>query len=246
MDSIWTVIGLALLPALGNFGGGLLAEFFPTPQQRLNKALHAAAGIVTAVVAIEIMPEALANISAWIIALAFGMGGLAYVAIEATIQKLQEAHGRQGGSNLGMWMIFVAVTMDLFSDGLLIGTGSTVSFSMAIVLALGQVLADVPEGYATIANMKNKGIRRARRFLLSASFAIPVLVAAILAYYLLRNRSGTLQMGTLVFTAGLLSLAAIEDMISEAHESAEDTRWSALCFVGGFVLFTLVSAGLDS
>jgi ZIP family zinc transporter len=35
-------------------------------------------------------------------------------------------------------------------------------------------------------------------------------------------------------------------MISEAHESAEDTRWSALCFVGGFVLFTLVSAGLDS
>jgi ZIP family zinc transporter len=26
MDSIWMVLGLALLPALGNFGGGLVAE----------------------------------------------------------------------------------------------------------------------------------------------------------------------------------------------------------------------------
>jgi zinc transporter, ZIP family len=33
-------------------------------------------------------------------------------------------------------------------------------------------------------------------------------------------------------------------VIFEAHESAEDTRGSVLAFVGGFVLFTLVSAGL--
>lgn len=195
MDSIWSVIGLALLPALGNFGGGLLAEFMATPQRRLNKALHAAAGIVIAVVAIELMPEALAKISAWIIALAFALGGLAYVAIEAAIEKLQKGRGKQGGANLGMWMIFVAVAMDLFSDGLLIGTGSTVSFSMAIVLALGQVLADVPEGYATIANMKDKGIPRTRRMLLTASFAIPVLSAAILAYYLLRGQSDAPRWG---------------------------------------------------
>lgn len=56
-----------------------------------------------------------------------------------------------------MWMIFVAVSIDLFSDGLMIGTGSSVSITMALTLALGQVMADVPEGYATIANMKNKG-----------------------------------------------------------------------------------------
>jgi len=33
-------------------------------------------------------------------------------------------------------------------------------------------------------------------------------------------------------------------MIVEAHASAEDTRGSVLAFVGGFVLFTVVSAGL--
>ena len=143
-----------------------------------------------------------------------------------------------------MWMIYVAVAVDLFSDGLMIGAGSAVATSLALVLALGQVLADVPEGFATIANFKDKDLPRRQRLILGASFAVPVLLAATLAYVLLRGQGEALKMAALVFTAGLLTVAAVEDMIVEAHESAEDTRGSVLAFVGGFVLFTLVSAGL--
>jgi ZIP family zinc transporter len=246
VDSIWVVLGLALLPALGNFAGGLLAERFPVSERLLNLALHAAAGIVLAVVAVELMPEALARVSGWTVALGFGLGGLAYVAIETAVDRLQGGDEGSGGSSLGMWMIFVAVSIDLFSDGLMIGTGSSVSITMALTLALGQVMADVPEGYATIANMKNKGIPRKYRLLLSASFALPVLIAASLAYYVLREQDVMWKMGMLAFTAGLLTVAAVEDMLSEAHESAEDNRSSVLAFTGGFVLFTLVSAGLGS
>ena len=39
-------------------------------------------------------------------------------------------------------------------------------------------------------------------------------------------------------------LAAIEDMIVEAHERVQDTRGSVLTPVGGFAVFALVSAGL--
>ena len=55
MDSIWLVLGLALLPALGNFSGGLAAEASRTTGRRLNYALHGAAGLVIAVVAVEIL-----------------------------------------------------------------------------------------------------------------------------------------------------------------------------------------------
>ena len=79
MDSIWLVLGLALLPALGNFSGGLAAEASRTTGRRLNYALHGAAGLVIAVVAVEIMPRVLENLSAWVIALAFALGGIAYV-----------------------------------------------------------------------------------------------------------------------------------------------------------------------
>ena len=93
-------------------------------------------------------------------------------------------------------------------------------------------------------NFKGKNVPRTRRLLLSVSFAVPVLLAATLAYVLLRGRSESLQMAAIVFTAAPLVLAAVEDMITEAHESAEDSKISIMAFLGGFALFTLVSTSL--
>lgn len=245
MTELWAVIGLALLPAVGNLTGGLVAEFTETPSRRLNKALHAASGIVLAVVSVELMPEALAVLSGWTVGIAFGVGAFAYMAIDAIVDRAQRS-GESNTTSRGMWMIYIAVAIDLFSDGLLIGTGSAVALSMAVVLALGQVLADIPEGYATIANMKDKGISRMRRMLLSTFFFFPVLGAALLAYFLLRDQSEAFKMAGLSLTAGLLTVAAVEDMLSEAHEATGDTRGSILAFTCGFVLFTFVSAGLGN
>jgi zinc transporter, ZIP family len=144
-----------------------------------------------------------------------------------------------------MWMIYIAAAIDLFSDGLMIGAGTAVGLSLALVLGLGQVLADVPEGFATIATLRDKGVPRQRRLLLAA-FALLTLLVTVLAYFLLRNQSETLKMAALVFTAGLLLVAAVEDMITEAHESVQDAPGSILAMIGGFVLCTFVSAGRSS
>ncbi|MFY9268557.1 MAG: hypothetical protein WAO55_02285 [Candidatus Manganitrophaceae bacterium] len=75
MNDYLMTLALAALPALGNFLGGLLAEFFRTSQRTLSIALHGAAGVVLAVVAVELMPQALKAASPWIIILAFLAGG---------------------------------------------------------------------------------------------------------------------------------------------------------------------------
>lgn len=192
------------------------------------------------------MPRVLESLSAWLIALAFALGGITYVGIQKLVESIQRRQGQQGeNGQTSVWMIYIAVSIDLFSDGLLIGAGTAVALSVAMILAAGQVLADVPEGFATIATMKDKGIPRSKRILLSASFAIPVLSAAVFAYFVLRNQPEASKLAALTFTAGLLTVAAIEDMVSEAHESGEDTHVSPLAFIGGFVLFVLVSAGLE-
>ena len=118
-----------------------------------------------------------------------------------------------------------------------IGAGSAVAAKLALALALSQVLADVPEGFAVIANFRDKNVPRATRIVLSASFAVPVVGAAALAYLLLRAQSEVVKMAALVFVAGLYTLAAVEDMLREAHETMEDSRWSALNLLGGFALF---------
>ncbi len=241
-DDLLILLGLACLPALGNFGGGVLAEWLHPSKITLNRALHAAAGIILAVVAVEVMPEALRAAPAWLLALAFLTGGGAYLLVEAGIERWQQR--KQTAAGTGAWMVYVAVATDLVGDGLLIGAGSTVSSELALLLALGQVLADIPEGFAVLANFRDKGMGRAKRLLVSASFALPVIGAAVLAHFVLRDQGEHVKLAALVFVAGLYTLAAVEDMIREAHQSAEDSRWSALCLLAGFALFLIVSGGL--
>lgn len=236
------VIALALLPALGNMGGGLLAEWLRPSKTLLNLALHAAAGIILAVVAVEVMPRALGASPAAALALVFVAGGVAYVILETAIERWQNRAG--AGAGQGAWMVYVAVATDLVGDGLLIGAGSAVSTELGLVLAVGQVLADVPEGFAVIANFRAKGVSRGRRMLISASFALPVILSALFAYFVLRTQGEPVKMLALVFVAGLYVLAAVEDMLGEAHERSRDTRGSALSLVTGFALFVLVSDGI--
>ena len=59
MRDFLIVMGLAMLPALANFLGGSLAEVFRVTARTLSLALHLAAGIVLAVVGLELMPRAL-------------------------------------------------------------------------------------------------------------------------------------------------------------------------------------------
>ena len=236
------VIGLALLPAVGNVSGGLLAEWLRPSRHALNLALHAATGIILAVIAVEVMPAALQGAPAWLLALAFLVGGGAYVLVEAVIERWQQS--KSGGAGTGAWMVYVAVATDLVGDGFLIGAATAVTSQLGFALALGQVLADIPEGFAVLANFRAKGVERLQRILISASFAVPVVGAATLAYLVLRGQNETTKMAALVFVAGLYTLAAVEDMLREAHESAEDSRWSAISFLGGFALFLAVSGGL--
>lgn len=241
--SVWMVLLLSLIPGAGNFGGGMLAEFGKTTDRLLNLALHAASGIVIAVVAVELIPQALDTLAGWWIAAAFAAGGVTYLLIEMGLEKLQSGNG---DGQTSMWMIYVAVAVDLSGDGLLIGSGTAVSATLGIVLAAGQFLADVPEGYAAVANFRDKGVPRRRRILLSASFILFCTGVALVSYFLLRGAGDAPKMAALSFVAGLLSVAAVEDILEEAHDAKTDTRSSVLAFIGGFVLFTLVSAGLES
>ena len=141
-------------------------------------------------------------------------------------------------------MIYLAVATDLFGDGLLIGSGTAVAASLGLTLAVGQVLADVPEGAATAITFRANDVPRRKRILLLTSLALPVLVGAALSYLTLRNQAEAAQMAALVATSGLFAVAVFEDMITEAHDAAEDTRTSTAFLLVGFAAFTLVSAGL--
>ena len=242
--SPWQVLLISLLPAAGNFAGGLLAEGARVSGRSLNWALHGACGIMIAIVAIELLPRGLDTLSGIWIAAAFGAGGCVYVLVRRTVEGRQT--GDERSSSARMWMIYIAVAVDLTTDGLMIGSASALSFGLALTLAAGQVLADVPEGYAAMANFRKKGLTMRRRILLSLSFFPFVVVTSLLAFWLLSDAAEATKSIALIVVAGLLTVAAVEDMLEEAHASREDSSWSVLAFVAGFALFTLLSEGLGA
>lgn len=126
-------------------------------------------------------------------------------------------------------------------------------FWQVIVLALlpfagnfaGGMLADLPEGFASIANFRSQGIPRRTRILLSLGFAIPILVAASASYWLLRDASSAWQMGILSVATGMLVVLAVEDIVPEAHES-KDFPLATGAVIAGFALFTLISSYFEA
>lgn len=240
MNEFLSVLLLAALPALGNFAGGLLAEFVPVSGRSLSLALHGAAGIVLAVVGVELMEQVLQTQPAWIPLLAFVAGGGAAVGLDVLVDLVRGRFGGGDGGS-GAWLIYMGVAVDLFSDGLLIGTGSTINLGLGLLLALGQVPADVPEGFATIATFRKQGVPRRRRLLLSASFAVPILGAATLGYWAVRGAPEIYKLSLLALTAGILLTVAVEEMVTQAHETIEDSRWDSLALVAGFALFALIA-----
>lgn len=243
MDEYLKVLALAALPALGNFAGGLLTDAVKVSQRTLSLALHAAAGVVLAVVSVELMPKVLRAEPPWLIVLAFVAGGAFFILMDRLIGLMHSLSGR-AEVDAAPVAIFFGVAVDLFSDGVMVGTGSTISLGLGLLLALGQVPANMPEGFATIAAFKRQGISRRRRLLLAAALSAAVFVGATLGYWLVRGQGEIVQLMLLAFTSGILITVVVEEIIPEAHEG-KDAQFATAVFVGGFALFTLLSVYFD-
>jgi len=245
MTGFTLAIVLAMLPAAGNFIGGLLAELVRVSDRTLSLALHSAAGVIFAVVGIELVPEAFEAGPPWVMVVALFLGGGFAILADALLGVVRTRTG--GISDEGAatsWAIYFGVSVDLFSDGIIIGTGSLIDPSLGLLLALGQVPADIPEGFATIATFKRLGMSRTRRLLLSLAFAAPILVGSTIGYWLLRGQVPAIQYGLLAFVAGILLTVAVEEIIVQAHDADQDSRWASLFTIGGFALFAVLASYL--
>ncbi|WP_219416668.1 ZIP family metal transporter [Pseudonocardia nigra] len=236
------VVLLALIPAASNFLGGLLAEVRKVSSATLSAALHVAVGIVVAVVGLEVMPRALEVSPAWVPMLAFIAGAGLFLGIDAATEWLQQRGGGGGGR---AWAVYGGVGVDLFSDGVLIGTGSVVNPALGVLLALGQAPADLPEGFAASATLRQAGVRRSQRILAGAGFAVPILVGAAVGYFALRGAPELVTLSVLAFTGGALLSVALEEMLPQAHDEASGRR-DAFYIVAGFVVFAAVSTYLPA
>lgn len=239
MDSnLLRLFGLSLLPVVGMVAGALAAEKWRLSHRALGAVLHAAAGVATAVVSIELMPQALAEIAPWQLVVGFLLGALVSVLMANGVRRAVRGLGL---GQAGAWKVYLVTAIDLFGDGLMVGIGSAVAGGLGFVLALSQVIANLPGGFVTIAQLRSRDVTRKVRLGAAASLFVPVLAGAAGGYWLLRDQSDAMQNTALAFVAGLLLLATIEDLVPQADEP-ETPRWiTTSAFAAGFCFFALVA-----
>lgn len=244
MSDLLFVLLIALLPGAGTVMGALAAERRQPPDWLTGAALHAAAGIAAAVVAVELMPRAVERGEQWLLAIGFMGGAIASIVLMRVTGWLKAMFG-SSGRPAGLWTVYAAVGTDLLIDGLTTGAGSAVSGSLGLLLALSQVVANIPGGFAVTANFRRAAVPRSRRRIAAAAYPLTPLLGAAAGFLVLRGASDTTMALALSFFAGLLLLATIEQIVPEADKPGAPLRISSPAFAGGFIMLMLMSAYLD-
>ena len=238
-----TILLLSLLPVVGNLIGVALAEWKRPPPWLTGGAMHAAAGIGTAVAAIELIPRAQDRIEVWMLALAILAGGIVAVGLSRLTRYAKaKLAGKAGRATT--WGAFAAVGIDLLSDGLMTGSGGAVSGDLGLLLALSQVLGNLPGGFAVAAGFRAADVDRGKRLGAMALYPFLPALGALMGYLLLKDAGDLLVGVTLAVFGGLLLTATIEDIVPEADEPGAPRYISSPAFAAGFVLLLLMSAYL--
>ena len=235
------VLALALLPSFGNLLGVGLAEWRKPPEWLVGGALHAAAGIATAVAAVELIPRSQERLETWVLVVALVVGAVCSAGIAKATRNLRERMGNVAG-RATTWGAYAAVGVDLCTDGLMIGGGSAVAQDLGLLLALSQVVGNLPGGFAIAANFRSADFARSKRLRALAVYPFLPVIGAFVGYTVLADAGATLTGFVLALFAGLLLTATIEDIVPEADQPEAKRRISSPAFALGFGALLLTSA----
>ncbi|MXO84434.1 hypothetical protein GRI38_00075 [Altererythrobacter aurantiacus] len=233
-----------MLPSLGNLIGIGLAEWRRPPEWLVGGALHAAAGIATAVAAIELIPRSQDRIETWMLALAIIIGAVGSAGIAKATRGIRAQMSNAAG-RATTWGAYAAVGVDLFTDGLMTGAGGAVAQELGLLLALSQVVGNLPGGFAIAANFRSAKIARSVRWRAFAIYPVLPVLGGFIGYLVLSDAGDILTGFVLALFAGLLLTATIEDIVPEADQPKAKRRISSPAFALGFAALLLTSAYLD-
>lgn len=242
-------LAFVALPPLAALTAGLVAtQRAPSPKQK-SAILHLAAGVVFAVVAVELIPDLLHEHSPLFTALGFALGVVAMLAVKAAVEGKERAEApkslREAASTpdparavLPVAML-VAVAVDLAVDGLLLGIGFAAGAKTGRLLALALGTELVALGLAITSTLRSRGLSAGRALRVLSFVLTSFVAAAALGLVLLATLHGAALVVVLAFGSAALLFLVTEELLMEAHEEKE-APWMTAMFFLGFLAFLLL------
>jgi ZIP family zinc transporter len=244
MSDFLVVVLIAAFAAFLTWLGAPIAEKFDVPQKVVSGALQFAAGVITALVFLSLIPGVRSG-NLVVLALMFFIGGALFVFFEYFSAKRQAGRQAQQEQMQSVSIgLYVGILVDLFVDGAVIGIGSTMDLGTGIALALGMAISTLPLAFVTISTAKQQGISKHRRQQLGALFFVCMLAGAVLGFLVLQNQPDSVRGALIALACGFLTTTVTQSMIPEANKNGEPS-FAGIFFVAGISIYALLSLVLS-
>jgi ZIP family zinc transporter len=220
---VWLV-----LPALALVIGALLSVRIRIGARSRSGLQHLAAGVVTAAVAVDLVPEMIGVDRIPAVLIGFTIG----TALVLTLKALGSDSSKAGSDQpRKITSIVGAVGLDLAVDGLLVGIAIAVSGSGAM-LGIAIAIETLALGLALGGTLSKSRLATVRILLLMLGLGVLLFVSGLLGLGGAGLLAGSVQTGVVAFGAAALLYLVVEELLVEAHERGDTTLGSLLFFVG--------------
>lgn len=149
---------------------------------------------------------------------------------------------RAGAAALPVGML-VAVGIDLFVDGTLVGLGATLGSKQGVILTIALTLEILFLAVSVCIELLDAGQPRLRAALTCTALGLATAAGAVGSALLLGDAGPSVIVTVLAFGAAALLYLVVEELLVEAHEQAETAMLSAAFFAGFLMLFVLAEKG---
>lgn len=231
------IVLFSLIPVVTMITGGIIATIKKPSGNVRSLILHFAAGVVFSVVAVELLPDIVNTHAPLPLIVGFTLGFLVMVGVRKATEAKEGEETVETMSKLPAGLL-IAIAVDVFIDGLLLGIGFTAGSTEGMLLAFALSLELLSLGMATATELGEKDITKKKSIGLIIILAVVFFASAVLGATLLHNLSHKAIEVVLSFGLSALLFLVTEELLIEAHEEKE-TLWHTSAFFGGFLLFVV-------
>jgi ZIP family zinc transporter len=235
MSTFQKILLFSLIPVFTMIAGGVIAILKKPNGNVRSLILHFAAGVVFSVVAVELLPDIVKTHAPIPLVVGFTLG----LVVMISIRKLTEAKEDKNSVSIRNKIpasLLIAIGVDIFIDGLLLGIGFSAGNNEGILLAIALSIELLSLGMATASELGNNELSKPKSLGLITVLAVVFFISAVLGATLLHNLSHNALEIVLSFGLSALLFLVTEELLTEAHEEKE-TIWHTSAFFGGFLLF---------
>lgn len=222
---------------IGTTAGGIIGAILNIKSNKfLGFVLEFAAGLMTAVVCFDLIPEALniVNISETIIGIFIGI--FAMIFCDKIVNECCKNNSKLEKNNLLKTGIIIAIGLAVhnFPEGLAIGAGFEASNFLGFKLAIAIAIHDVPEGISISLPLKSSGSSKAKAIIITTISGLTTGLGAFCGA-IFGNISENLIGISLAFAAGAMLYIISCELIPESKKIYKG-RFTSIGNILGLIL----------